>query len=340
MYGFSISGDKGDDGMGTRKYLIGGLLVVASVVVVYLMWPHGAELSEIRIGYIPFSADLPLFVALEQKYFEEENVQVKAVRFSEGSEATTALLAGQVEIIAPIAYSVQWPIIQQEPEALRMFIPEFETNETFLSAVLVRKDSDIQNIESLRGKKIGTYTGIPQLFYLKLFLKNVGMDPQKDVTIIQVGTALQVSVLEAGQFDALFTVDPFVTVAREKIGARVLVENPRSKHILNPFPMGAALVSSRFLKEHPTAVGKVYRAMAKAIDFIRADPAAAKNTLPKYTPLTADIVAKSDVYKAFKIGEDVDMTVIQRLADLMLENKLLDKKLDTRKVFLTEEEIK
>ena len=322
------------------RYLIPVALLGVLAIVLILSSPFGDEPSEVRIGYIPFSADLPLFVALEQKYFEEEGVPIKAIRFSEGSEATTALLAGQVDFIAPIAYSVQWPIIQQEPKALRMFIPEFETDQTIMSAVLVKKNSDIQRIADLRGKKIGTYTGIPQLLYLKLFLKSIGLEPDKDITIVQVGTTLQIPSLEAGQFDALFTVDPFVTIAKEKIGARVLVENPRSKYILNPFPMGAALVSSDFIAKHPEVVGKVYRAMAKAVDFIKANPDASKDTLPKYTPMDPEIAKKSNIYEAFKMDDDVDMTVIQKLADIMVENKLLDRKLDTEKIFLTEAEIK
>jgi NitT/TauT family transport system substrate-binding protein len=321
------------------KYGILAFSLLTGIVIICITWPFGGHIQKIRIGYIPFNADLPFFVAVENNYFIEEGLAIEPIRFNEGSEAITALLAGQVDFIAPIAYSVQWPIIQQEPEALRMFIPEFETDRTIMSAVLVKKNSRIKSVEDLKGKKVGTYTGIPQLLYLKLFLHNIGLDPEKDVRIIQVGTSLQVQSLEAEQFDALFTVEPFVTIAKEEIDARVLIANPRSKYILNPFPMGAALVSSDFLKKHPDIVRKVYNATAKAVDFINVHPQEAKKTLPKFTPMTPDIADKSNIYETFKIGDDSDMTVIQKLADILFEYKYLDRQLETAKIFLTEEEI-
>jgi ABC-type nitrate/sulfonate/bicarbonate transport system substrate-binding protein len=56
------------------------LLVVTLAIILYIRdWEPITQ--KIRIGYIPFSADLPFFVASERGYFDEQGVEVEALRF-------------------------------------------------------------------------------------------------------------------------------------------------------------------------------------------------------------------------------------------------------------------
>jgi ABC-type nitrate/sulfonate/bicarbonate transport system substrate-binding protein len=159
------------------------------------------------------------------------------------------------------------------------------------------------------------------------------MNPDKDVQIIQVSPDLQGQALDSKQFDALFTIDPYATIAVEKRLAKVMMDNPRVEYILNPFPAGANAFSIQFINKKPATVKKIVAALEEAVDYIRNHEADAKKILPKYTPLDDSMAQKSHVYEWWKM-EEIDKESIQKYADLLYEGKELKKKLDVSPMFL------
>ena len=320
------------------KKLIGIIIVVVLIAILFIIHP-AEKMKKIRIGYCPLNADLPFFVALDKGYFRELGLDIEPIKCGDSSEALNALLANKVDLIAPISFSAFFSIEAEAPGQIKIFLPGGETEGNIVSYLLIRKDSTISSIEELRGKKIGTYTGVTQLLYLKLFLKKVGIDPEKDVQIIQVGPNLQAQALDAEQFDALFTVEPYATIAITKGIAKPLVENPRSRYIVDPFISGAAGVSSKFLEKHPEEVKKIYKSMAKAVDFIRSNESEAKNLLPKYTPLEQQVAQQAGLYRFYKIDEPFDMAAVQKLSDLLYEYEILNRRVEAQEMFLLKEQL-
>lgn len=318
------------------------IIVIVNVVlaVTFLTFGCAKKPEQVKIALCPYTGDLPFFIAIEKGYFKEQGLQVKDIRCGNSTEALNALLADKVDIIAPISFSAIIAAEIKSPGDVKLFMAGGESDKTIGSYLLVRKDSPITSIEQLKGKKIGTYTGATQLLYLKLFLKKVGLDPEKDVTIIQVGPALQAQALDAGQFDALFTIEPYSTIALEKGIAKVLIENPRVKYIVSPFFSGSAAVSSLFLEENPEALKKVYKAVAKAIDFIRKNEIEARNFLPKYTPLEPSIAQKAGLLEWYKVDEPINMDAIQKIPDLLYENGILSARVQIKDIFLEEKYLK
>jgi NitT/TauT family transport system substrate-binding protein len=286
------------------------------------------ERSVVRIGYIPFSNCLPFFVAVEKGYFKERGLEVQPVKCNDSSEALNALLAGEVDVLAGVTLSSYWAAEQEEPGRLKLFLWHYETPDDPFSYLLIQKDSEIKNPEELRGKTVGTYTGVSQLLYLRLFLKKLGMEPEKDVKVLQVGSNMQIQALAAKQFDALFTVEPYGTIAVLKGVAKVLVASPRTKYIQDPFWGGASAVTTTYLNNNRTTVSKVYEAMAEGVRFIRKDVATAKSYLPKYTPLEPEVASKSGLYKWVLPEEKFPTEGIQELADLMVSEGVLRNKID------------
>ena len=315
-----------------KRFYVLSLLLILTIFFVTSSCAKKPEM--VRIALCPYTGDLPFFVAIDKGYFNEYGFEVKEVRCGNSSEALNALLANKVDVIAPISFSALLAAEIKAPGDVKLFLPGGESDKIVGSYLLVRKDSPFTSIEQLKSKKIGTYTGVTQLLYLKLFLKMVGIDPEKDIEIVQVGPALQAQALDAGQFDALFTIEPYSTVAIEKGIAKVLIENPRVKYIVNPFISGSAAVSSRFLEENPEAVKKVYKAVAKSLDFIRENEEEARNSLPKYTPLEESIARKAGLLEWYKVDEPINMEAIQKISDLLYENGILTSRVLIKDMFL------
>jgi NitT/TauT family transport system substrate-binding protein len=294
----------------------------------------------VKVGYIPFSNCLPFFVAMGKGYFTKHGLDVEAVRCNDSSQALNALIAGQVDALAGITFSSYWAAEQEEPGRFKLFLCHYETPDDPFSYLLVPKDSAIEAPSELRGKKVGTYTGVSQLLYLQLFLKKLGLEPGKDVTIIQVASDLQIQALGAAQYDALFTVEPYGTIAVLKGIARVLVASPRTRYIENPFWGGAAGVTTRFLKEDRKAVSGLYEAMADGVRFIRQDAAAAKAFLPRYTPLEPEVAAKSGIYTWVLLDETYSTKGLKELADIMASEGVLRRKVDAVGMLLTSNELR
>jgi len=315
------------------------LSVLAAGAAAILLTGCAQKPEQVRIALCPYTGDLPFFVAIEKGYFKKQGVEVAETKCANSTEALNALLADKVDVIAAISFSAMLAAEIQAPGQIKMFQPGGETDKIVGSDLLVKKDSPLSDLMQLKGKKIGTYTGATQLLYLKLFLKQAGLDPDKDVKIIQVGTELQVPALEAGQFDALFTIEPYITIALQKDVAKVLVENPRVKYIVNPFISGAAATSSRFLKDNPKAVKRVYKAVTLALDFIRQNEMEARAVLPKYMPLDSTLAQKSALLEWYKVDEPVDMAAIQKLSDLLYENKVQSAPVKVADMFLSKEQL-
>lgn len=321
-----------------KNISVGLLIIFIAIIILLYIFTNTHQSNDFKVGYIEFVTDLPLFVAIENGYFEDQGINVKAVKCGDSNEALNLLLSNHIDAVAHLAFSVFWTAEEKFTGRFKLFLPCYETGDSTVSYLLVRKNSHITQLSQLKSKKIGTITGITQLTYLKLVLENLGLDPDKDVKIVQIAPNLQVQALQAGQFDVLFTVDPYGNIALKNNIASLLQANPRSKNIIDPFWAAAAAISSETLN-NPELSGKIYLAMAKAVDYIRMNEKNAKEILTRYTPLDTAIANNVGLYKYSKIEEFKDYVSVQELADKMLKYGALTKKINTQSIFLTKSEI-
>jgi NitT/TauT family transport system substrate-binding protein len=299
--------------------------------------PPAKEISKtLTTAYIPLTAYLPLFVALDRGYFEHFGIKVNATDATSPNDIITGIAAEQVDFAAALAYPILLPAANQFPGKFRFFSSSAETSKRFTSSIIVKKDSPINSYNDLRGKKIGVYTGLVQVNFLKAMLVGMGIDP-KEVQIIEISPRLQIQGLVSGQYDALSSTEPTTNIARLQGIAKVVIENPRVKYIMCPFPSTAAAVSTKLLKEDPETAQGVIKALNMAIDFINSYPEEAKKVLPKYTPIPKDIetavLADLKLFQFSKLGEENRLNV-QKFADYLFENGLLSQRNpDVNKLF-------
>lgn len=323
-----------------RKIWIGiGIIIFLAVAIILVVTQTKKEPENVKIGYFPVSGDLSFFVGIEKGFFKEEGLDVEPVKFTSSREAMDAMLTGRIDAVAPIGFTTIFAVEQNQPGLLKIYLPGGEAEGHIVSHLIVKRDSNIKSIENLKGKKIGTYTGTAHRMWLELLLKRLNFDPKNDVTIIQVAPNLLVPSLVAGQYDALYATEPYTTLALVKGFAQSLIDNPRSKYIINPFPSGSFVFTTKFWQENPQIAKKIYRAMKKSLMFIHDHELEAKMLLPKYTPIEEEVVNASDVHAVFEVNVTT-INAIQKLADMLLENEILTKKINVKNMLLTEVDFK
>ena len=282
--------------------------------------------ANLEAAYLPLTANLPLFVALDQKFFEKYGVTVNAIESGNPNDIISGIAAGNLDFAAVIAYTLLFPADQKFPDSYKLFSSSEENEENYTSSIIALRDSPINSVDDLRGKKIGVYTGLVQLNFLKSILAGIGIN-EDEVEIVQISPRLQIQGLVSGEYDALSSTEPTVNIALSRNIAKVISASPRVKYIMSPFPSTAAPISTKLIKENPKAALAVVLALEDAIDFINEHPDEAVQSLLNYTPIPKDgaqnILMNLKLFKYSKLGQE-DRLKVQEFADFMFEHDLIE----------------
>ena len=290
--------------------------------------------SRIRIS-IPdtrFTGILPLYIAEEKGMLEKNGLEVQWVDVRDPGQGTKLLIAGQADLIMTTFANIL-PVEARKPGSLRLLFPASETRSDPVSYILVRPDSTIKSLADLGGRTLGTYSGPSQKAYALIVLEKLGYREPGDVRLVQVATAAQVQGLFGGAYDALFTVEPYASIALEQ-GARSIATGVRTAIISDPFWLGAAAVPSGVANAQPSLIPKLLRAMDDAVRYIRAHDAESREVLARRTG-TVDAVAKRSAlynWNAYPNTDQLDQ--IQDAVDLLHRENLIDAPMDVHTLFV------
>jgi NitT/TauT family transport system substrate-binding protein len=288
--------------------------------------------QKVRIGYLAINLSLPFFVALEKGYFTQAGVEVEPVEYTTADQLTNALLARNIDITANTSTSTFLGTIEQSPGFGQIYMISFHDEANYLDALLVKKGSNIKRVEDLKGKKIGIFPGSTNVVNLSIALSGY-MNPKTDVEMVQLPPQNHLGALAAGQIDALYTLEPLVTIAIAQGIGEVLLQGLNAKFIVNPFPGGAYVVSTDFYKNSNGTAKKVIEAIYRGVDFIRTNEAEARKSYEKFTPIKGDVAQKTHIGGWWKL-EEIQKEKVQRLVDVLYENKLLKSRLNAEDYYL------
>jgi len=308
------------------------IAVIAVLVSAILMNGCARKPEKVRIGYLPITLTLPLFVAIEKGYFTEAGLKVEPIKYTTADQLTNALLAGNIDITANTSMSTFMTTFEESPDFAKIYMVSIHDPKNYLDALLVRKESGIKRIEDLKGKKIGMFPGSTNIIYLSIALSNY-LSPESDVEMIQLPPQTHIEALASGQVDALYTLEPLVTVVLIKGIGEMLIQGSNSKYIVNPFPGGTYIVSTEFYQKYPSSARKMINAIHRAVDFIKNNEIEARKYYEKYTPIKGDVALKTHIGAWWKLDE-VQKDKIQKLANILYENKILKKRTETENYYL------
>ena len=324
----------------TTKILLGIVAVVAVIVgVIFLTSQKSteqvAETTKIKIANLPIVQGLPLYLAIEKGYFKEAGLDVEMVKFEAPNQIVDAVLNGQVDFTSPSgAIGILGIANFKNPGKLKIYAVAGGDDNIQNDAILVKSDSTIQNIQELKGKKLGILPGIQWRTIAQHILKQNNLTADTDVVLIELAAGLQAPALASGEIDALLGVEPTPTIVKAKGIGKELVSMSTTKYVASPFYGGAGAVRTEFATQNPNTTKKVLDIFERAINEINENPDAARQYLKGNTPLDDSAIAQVPISR-FRMYNDLtqeDMGAVQKFYDIFSTYKVIDGKMDFGKL--------
>lgn len=153
------------------------------------------------------------------------------------------------------------------------------------TALVARADSDIRQVEDLKGKRIAVTRGTDPHIFLLRALDQVGLS-ESDVELIQLQHADGKTALERGDVDAWAGLDPHMAQTELEQKSRLFFRNPD----LNTY--GFLNVREEFAHTYPTAVERILSTYEKGRQWALANPEELKAILATEAKLDPAIAAK------------------------------------------------
>jgi NitT/TauT family transport system substrate-binding protein len=314
------------------RKMISILFVV--VATVFSVNSYG-EKEKIRIGWVYAMANAPVIIAQEKGYFDELGLDVDIRSFTSGPIVQQALAAGELDM----AYIGAPPVYHWFSRGLdSRILAKVNYGQ---AAVIVRKDSGIDDLQGLKGKKMAGVkkgSGMDVLLRGYVFNEAAKMVPDKDVNIISMPSGNMGPSVESKVVDGAFIWEPFTSEFELRGDTKVIFDMNTA---VPKYPWYVIMAMPEALKNKRSAIKKVLEAHKKAVEFLNSRPDAGNDIIAKAFKLEnikneqsgETISGEQIVAQARKrLGWDWDLTendlnFIQNLMDYSLSLGYINKPL-------------
>ena len=155
--------------------------------------------------------NLPSLVAYAKGFFDEENIEVTDFVLGSSSTFRAALIANEFDF--GLFAFVHNPVARLAGAPFKAVIATYDRE---IFSLLVRsslKDS-VKTVADLKGKTVGiTAPGSGSWAMANVYLKKAGLDPDKDVSLVNLGgdTSVIYTALQSGKVDAISSWEPITS---------------------------------------------------------------------------------------------------------------------------------
>lgn len=153
------------------------------------------------------------------------------------------------------------------------------------TALVTGKDSGIEKIADLKGKRIAVTRGTDPHIFLTRALAEGGLT-EKDVELVLLQHQDGRLALENGDVDAWAGLDPMMAASELDAGSRLFYRNPDFN------TWGTLLAREEFIENHPEAIKRVIAVYERAREWARANPEELAQIISKAARTPEHVAAK------------------------------------------------
>jgi ABC-type nitrate/sulfonate/bicarbonate transport system substrate-binding protein len=237
------------------------VLCCVTLLLPSLIFAQPKPLRELNVSYPLGGSSSYFWTAYRSGSFEKHGLKINPVFIPGGVTALQSLMAKElfIELTAGPAAIRAWARGGKEI--------------TFIGAVGNRLDYVlvavplVRNAEELKGKRVGvSQLGASPDFIARLGLRQLGLNPERDVTIVPIGSpGERWAALNAGHVHASLFQPPFTLRAR-KSGFPTLLDFSTLDF---PYILSGVLTTRSFIRSDRETVMNFMRGLADGMDFYR-----------------------------------------------------------------------
>lgn len=280
----------------------------------------------------------PQYVAYELGYFKEEGIDLEIVNGFGADKTMTALLSGDADIGFMGSEASIYVYAEGAKEPVVNFAQLTQRAGNFLVA---REPMAEFSWEELKGKTVlgGRQGGMPQMVF-EYILKKQGIDPQKDLNIVQnIDFGSTAAAFTGGQGDFTVEFEPHATsLELEDEGYVVASLGVDSGYV----PYTAYSAKSSFLEKNPELIQGFTNALQKGMDYVNSHTPEeiAKVIEPQFSETDIKTIAtiverykEQDTWKEDLVFQEESFSLLQ---DILIEAGQLKEAVPYEKLVNTE----
>jgi NitT/TauT family transport system substrate-binding protein len=294
----------------------------AAAAVITLPAPVRAQTS-VKVGTAvlgDYALAGPFIVALDKGFFGQEGLTVEFVPFRGGPNLVKAVIAG--EILLGAAGSTDILVFREAGMPLKMVATQTEGNHFTLNVA-----PDIQKAADLKGKAIGvTLVGSTTWVFARLFAKEQGWDPDRDVKVVALGALdAQLAALSRKETHAFVWGDGGA-VTEQQGKSRVLM---RLDRVTPRWISQIQYVSEDGIKKQGDQIRKVVRGLFRAQRFMSDKPQEAAEVASKKLGWSVEATQAAHKISGPLMSADgtISVEALKTMQDVLLEHGVIKKRL-------------
>jgi NitT/TauT family transport system substrate-binding protein len=249
------------------------LFIVWAAVLLLPHPPSAQELMRIPYGVTTSLQHLPVLVGKDSGLFAKYGLNVEPVHIRGGALITTMIMSGTVQFSGAGAESVVSARIEGGDVALIACPADSD-------AVYFVGRPEIKTAANLKGKSSAvTRLGSTTHFYLRAALRSLGLDPEKDMTILQLGGGPEIVAAMRGGRVAAAALPYRNTFSLIQSGWPLLVDMSTPNFV---YPSSCVATTRAFIKSNPAVVERFLKAYVESTWLIKKDSALAEQVIKKW----------------------------------------------------------
>jgi NitT/TauT family transport system substrate-binding protein len=258
--------------------LLYAVLFIVTTVWIIACTPPAASSKTLSVGVSPWPGYSAHFVAMAKGLFKAEGVDVQEVAFATQTDSDTAFLAGKLDLNwTGLPNAV--PQISRDPSIKVLFQCDYSNGS---DGIIGR---NIKTAADLKGKKVARENILIEELLLRKYLSKLNLSRQ-DVVTLDLSAADAATAFSANKVDVAVTYEPWMTRSAAAGKGEVLFTSKDS----NVIPDGITVRDS-LLQKHKPELQAYLRALDKAVQLIKSNPAEVTDIIAKGLGIKPEEVA-------------------------------------------------
>ena len=300
------------------------LLLVLCLIFFLPKKEKNDDMNSIKIAEVTHSVFYaPLYVAIEEGYFRNENIDIKLILTPGADKVSAAVLSGDVQIGFAGAESAIYVYEKNEKDYLQIFSGLTKRDGQF---ILGRKDKKDFSLKDLYGKEIlvGRSSGMPALNFLNA-LKNEEIDKNKIKINYNIDFASLSGAFIGNTGDYVNLFEP-TALKLEKEGYGYVLQSIGL--LSGEMPYTTFYARKSYIENNKEIIKSFTKAINKGLEFVKNNDEMkiAKSIYKQFPDLSLNDL--STIVKRYKDADSfLDSSYIEEKLLVNLENLLIDNNL-------------